>query len=121
MEILEDDSERLINRSSEFEDEVEEWYERCFGERRSSTRDEMRQSSQKPLSPTPAGFSPPPVLTPEVPDKENVDPCGGDPVSEVDNTPLKAPVKRRKMGFMDGRHFAGKSPEKAITASRRRN
>uniref|UniRef100_A0A7I4YT41 C2H2-type domain-containing protein n=1 Tax=Haemonchus contortus TaxID=6289 RepID=A0A7I4YT41_HAECO len=101
--IHQDNSERLINRSSEFEDEVEEWYERCFGERRNSNGSEMRQSSQRSLNPNGSRFSPPPVLTPEVPDQENVDPCR---VGVVDlpellaDSPFHPPSKKRKMGFM---------------------
>ncbi|XGW03500.1 hypothetical protein V3C99_015019, partial [Haemonchus contortus] len=99
--IHQDNSERLINRSSEFEDEVEEWYERCFGERRNSNGNEMRQSSQKCINPSQSTFSPPPVLTPEILDQENVDPCRVLDLPELlADSPLQPPTKKRKMGFM---------------------
>ncbi|KAK5973739.1 hypothetical protein GCK32_007637 [Trichostrongylus colubriformis] len=107
--IHQDTSERLINRSSEFEDEVEEWYERCFDDRKNGN--EKRQSSQKPPSPSQSDFSPPPVLTPEILDQENVDPVR----EALTCTPLKAPLKRRKMGFMIDDILQPSPPKQIVT------
>ncbi|KAK6011903.1 hypothetical protein OSTOST_22999 [Ostertagia ostertagi] len=80
----------------------------------------MKQSSQKsPSSYTSrSSFSPPPVLTPEIHDQENVNPYGvvQAPESPIE-TPVKAPLKRRKMGFMVD-DILQPSPKKAVIALR---
>ncbi|KAK6758679.1 hypothetical protein RB195_016104 [Necator americanus] len=92
--IHQDHSDRLINRSSEFEDEVDQWYKRCFGdvgetELEKSENSESSSSHQLPSSP-------PPVLSPEPICKENIDPC-----SLLPETPIPVPAqKKRKIGFM---------------------
>ncbi|KAL6743244.1 hypothetical protein Aduo_016309 [Ancylostoma duodenale] len=92
--IHQDHSDRLINRSSEFEDEVDLWYQRCFGEvgeARAEQAGDPKEQGGNQLS-----SSPPPVLTPELMCKENINP---DPLPSP--LPIRVPApRRRKMGFM---------------------
>lgn len=89
--IHQDYTDRLVNRSSEFEEEVERWYERCFGEQRSGTRREEEKLRKNSSS----SSSPPPILTPEAPNEENES-----PKITFTETPVKVPLRKRKIGFM---------------------
>ncbi|VDL76478.1 unnamed protein product [Nippostrongylus brasiliensis] len=97
-----DHSDRIVNRSSEFEDEVELWYERCFGLKKVCDVAENKETDGGALSPHLAFESPPPVLTPELANQENINPdeAFAAAPSLLTETPLKVPQKRRKMGFM---------------------
>ncbi|CAJ0589391.1 unnamed protein product [Cylicocyclus nassatus] len=90
--IHQDNSDKIINRSSEFVEEVNMWYKRCFGE-----GNEMMEKTEIAEGPSCQLYSsPPPVLTPEPACKENIQPEEENPEALFQAT---AP-KRRKRGFM---------------------
>ncbi|KJH49943.1 hypothetical protein DICVIV_03890 [Dictyocaulus viviparus] len=99
-----DKSDRLINRSSEFDSEVEEWYKRCFGDDKSiANLEEDKENVEESISLHKTCSTPPPILTPELPRrgitirKNTV----ANTTTSLTDTPLKAPSnKTRKMSFM---------------------
>lgn len=97
--IHQDTSDRLINRSSEFDDEVECWYERCFGERKAFNANANKESTANYPSTYQPAATPPPHLSPEQTDRENFDPNSSNTSGLLMVTPLKAPTRKRKRGF----------------------
>ncbi|KAE9421571.1 hypothetical protein Angca_004715 [Angiostrongylus cantonensis] len=109
-----DKSDQLINRAAEFDSEVDEWYERCFGNDKSNTKLGIRQNTtdsadQENITEckrkknirqitSQQCSTPPPVLTPEAPKQENSDNTVS--LAPIVETPLKAPPKKRRIGFM---------------------
>ncbi|VDM66740.1 unnamed protein product [Strongylus vulgaris] len=89
--IHQDNSDKIINRSSEFAEEVDFWYKRCFGAAK-----ETIEETENIREPSQLYSSPPPVLSPEPACRENIDP---NLISSDSPSKASAP-KRRKAGFM---------------------